>query len=98
MLETGVQKAIYEVDFATPQDGVAVGQDGIVLKTSDSGETWTRIPIELPLQDWQVAQPHYFAVSRARTRNTSGPSVRWALLSRSQDVERPGRISRCGVI
>ena len=64
MLETGVQKAIYEVDFATAEDGVAVGQDGIVLKTSDGGETWTRIPIELPLQDWQVAQPHYFAVSR----------------------------------
>lgn len=64
MLETGVQKAIYEVDFATAQDGVAVGQDGIVLKTDDGGETWNRIPIELPLQDWQVAQPHYFAVSR----------------------------------
>lgn len=64
MLETGVQKALYEVDFATAEDGVAVGQDGIVLKTSDGGTTWTRIPIELPLQDWQVAQPHYFAVSR----------------------------------
>lgn len=64
MLETGVQKAIYEVDFATAEDGVAVGQDGIVLKTGDGGKTWNRIPIELPLQDWQVAQPHYFAVSR----------------------------------
>ncbi len=64
MLETGVQKAIYEVDFATAEDGVAVGQDGIVLKTGDGGQTWTRIPIELPLLDWQVAQPHYFAVSR----------------------------------
>ncbi len=64
MLETGVQKAIYEVDFATAQDGIAVGQDGIVLKTSDGGKAWTRIPVELPLQDWQVAQPHYFAVSR----------------------------------
>lgn len=64
MLETGVQKALYEVDFATAEDGVAVGQDGIVLKTSDGGTTWNRIPIELPLQDWQVAQPHYFAVSR----------------------------------
>ncbi len=64
MLETGVQKAIYEVDFATAEDGVAVGQDGIVLKTNDGGQTWTRIPIELPLLDWQVAQPHYFAVSR----------------------------------
>ncbi len=64
MLETGVQKAIYEVDFATAEEGVAVGQDGIVLKTGDGGKTWTRIPVELPLQDWQVAQPHYFAVSR----------------------------------
>lgn len=64
MLETGVQKAIYEVDFASAEDGVAVGQDGIVLKTNDGGKTWTQIPIELPLQDWQVAQPHYFAVSR----------------------------------
>ena len=51
MLETGVQKAIYEIDFATAEDGVAVGQDGIVLKTDD-GKTWTRIPIELPLLDW----------------------------------------------
>ena len=64
MLETGVQKAIYEIDFATAQDGIAVGQDGVVLKTSDGGKAWTQIPIELPLQDWQVAQPHYFAVSR----------------------------------
>jgi photosystem II stability/assembly factor-like uncharacterized protein len=63
MLETGVRGAIYEIDFATAQDGIAVGQDGIVLKTSD-GKAWNRIPIELPLQDWQVAQPHYFAVSR----------------------------------
>ena len=64
MLETGVQKAIYEIDFATTQDGVAVGQDGMILKTSDGGKAWNKIPIELPLQDWQVAQPHYFAVSR----------------------------------
>ena len=64
MLETGVQKAIYEIDFATAQDGIAVGQDGVVLKTSDGGKAWNKIPIELPLQDWQVAQPHYFAVSR----------------------------------
>ncbi len=64
MLETGVQGAIYEIDFATAQDGVAVGQDGMVLKTSDGGKAWNKIPMELPLQDWQVAQPHYFAVSR----------------------------------
>lgn len=64
MLDTGVQRAIYEVDFASAQDGVAVGQDGLVLKTADGGQTWKQIPIELPLQDWQVAQPHYFAVSR----------------------------------
>lgn len=85
MLDTGVQRAIYEVDFASAQDGIAVGQDGLVLKTSDGGETWNQIPIELPLQDWQVAQPHYFAVSRG-----ADPQHIWAVgpvgaIIRSQD-------------
>ncbi len=64
MQETGIRRAIYEIDFASEADGVAVGQDGLVLTTKDGGENWKEIPVELPLQDWQVAQPHYFAVSR----------------------------------
>ena len=64
MQETGVQRAIYEIDFASETDGVAVGQDGLVLTTKDGGENWNEVAVELPLQDWQVAQPHYFAVSR----------------------------------
>lgn len=64
MQETGIQRAIYEIDFASETDGVAVGQDGLVLTTTDGGENWNEVVVELPLQDWQVAQPHYFAVSR----------------------------------
>ena len=68
-LQTGVERAIYDVDFADAQNGIAIGQDGLILKTSDGGKSWKQIPLELPLEDWQVAQPHMFAMSRGASPN-----------------------------
>ena len=85
MLPSGVQRTIYEIDFVDTQAGVAVGQDGLILKTIDGGKTWKQIPIELPLQDWEVEQPHFFALSRGEN-----PQNIWAVgpigtIVRSQD-------------
>ena len=68
-LASGIERAIYDVDFADAYSGVAIGQDGLILKTSDGGQTWKQIPLELPLEDWQVAQPHVFAISRGASPN-----------------------------
>lgn len=68
-LHSGVERAIYDVDFADAQSGVAIGQDGLILKTDDGGQTWKQIPLALPLEDWQVAQPHMFALSRGASPN-----------------------------
>ncbi len=68
-LPSGVERAIYDVDFADAENGVAIGQDGLILKTNDGGKSWKQIPLELPLEDWQAAQPHIFAVSRGASPN-----------------------------
>ncbi len=68
-LNSGVERAIYDVDFADAQSGVAIGQDGLILKTDDGGQTWKQIPLALPLEDWQAAQPHMFALSRGASPN-----------------------------
>ncbi len=68
-LNSGVERAIYDVNFADAQSGVAIGQDGLILKTDDGGQTWKQIPLALPLEDWQVAQPHMFALSRGASPN-----------------------------
>lgn len=68
-LNSGVERAIYDVNFADTQSGVAIGQDGLILKTADGGQTWKQIPLALPLEDWQVAQPHMFALSRGASPN-----------------------------
>ena len=68
-LNSGVERAIYDVNFADAQSGVAIGQDGLILKTADGGQTWKQIPLALPLEDWQVAQPHMFALSRGASPN-----------------------------
>ena len=68
-LNSGVERAIYDVNFANAQSGVAIGQDGLILKTDDGGQTWKQIPLALPLEDWQVAQPHMFALSRGASPN-----------------------------
>ena len=68
-LPSGVERAIYDVDFADAENGVAIGQDGLILKTNDGGKSWKQIPLELPLEDWQAAQPHIFALSRGASPN-----------------------------
>ncbi len=74
LLPTGVDRAIYNVDFINAQNGLAIGQDGLILKTSDGGKTWKKITLELPLQDWQAAQPHIFSMSRG-----TDPNKVWAV-------------------
>lgn len=64
LLPTWVEKALYNVDFTDVQNGLAIGQDGLIIKTSDGGKTWKQIKLELPLQEWQAAQPHIFSMSR----------------------------------
>ncbi|MEW6298751.1 MAG: YCF48-related protein [Thermodesulfobacteriota bacterium] len=74
LLPTGVEKAIYNIDFIDPQNGLAIGQDGLILKTADGGKTWKQVKLELPLQEWQAAQPHIFAMSRG-----TDPNKVWAV-------------------
>jgi len=74
VLPTWVEKALYNVDFTDAQNGIAIGQDGLIIKTSDGGKTWRQIKLELPLQEWQAAQPHIFSLSRG-----ADPNKIWAV-------------------
>ncbi len=74
LLPTGVEQAIYDIDFVDLQNGLAIGQDGLILKTADGGKTWKQVKLELPLQEWQVAQPHIFSMSRG-----TDPNKVWAV-------------------
>ena len=74
LLPTWVEKALYNVDFTDAQNGLAIGQDGLIIKTSDGGKTWKQVKLELPLQDWQAAQPHIFSLSRG-----ADPNKVWAV-------------------
>lgn len=74
LLPTWVEKALYNVDFTDAQNGLAIGQDGLIIKTSDGGKTWNQVKLELPLQDWQAAQPHIFSLSRG-----ADPNKVWAV-------------------
>jgi photosystem II stability/assembly factor-like uncharacterized protein len=38
--EPGEEKTLFGVHFVSPQEGWVVGIDGIVMRTSDGGETW----------------------------------------------------------
>ena len=74
LLNSGVEKALYAVDFIDPQNGLAIGQGGLILKTTDGGKSWQQIPVELPLEDWQASLPHFFALSRG-----SDPDQVWVV-------------------
>jgi photosystem II stability/assembly factor-like uncharacterized protein len=41
--ESGVSDALYDVHFATPLVGWVVGQNNTILKTTDGGNSWSRI-------------------------------------------------------
>jgi photosystem II stability/assembly factor-like uncharacterized protein len=74
LLPTGVEVALYNVDFIDAQNGLAVGQDGLIIKTNDGGKTWKQIKLQLPLEDWRPSQPHLFSMSRG-----SDPQKVWAV-------------------
>src|SRR6185295_4446864 len=40
--ESGVDTALYSVDFADEQHGFIAGQEGVILHTSDAGKTWEK--------------------------------------------------------
>ena len=69
LLNSGVEKAFYDVNFVDPQNGIVVGQEGTLLKTTDGGKSWRKISIELHLEDWQKALPHFFGLSRGADPN-----------------------------
>jgi hypothetical protein len=42
---SGVEADLFDVTFATPSVGWAVGQAGTLLRTTDGGKTWNKVPI-----------------------------------------------------
>jgi photosystem II stability/assembly factor-like uncharacterized protein len=72
-LPSWIEKALYNADFADPQNGIAIGQDGLIVKTSDGGKTWRQIGLTLPLEDWRPSLPHIFSLSRG-----ADPQKIWA--------------------
>ena len=74
LLPTWVEKALYDVSFTDAQNGLAIGQDGLIIKTNDGGKTWKQVKFEVPLEDWQKSLPHVFAMSRG-----SDPNKIWAV-------------------
>jgi len=73
LLPSWIEKALYNVDFIDSQNGIAIGQDGLIVKTNDGGKTWRQIELILPLEDWRPSLPHIFSLSRG-----SDPQKLWA--------------------
>ena len=48
---TWVEQAFYNVNFTDPQNGIAVGQDGLIVVTSDGGKKWEQVKVELLSDD-----------------------------------------------
>lgn len=46
--------SLYDVEFVNDDLGWAVGLSGTLLKTSDGGATWNRIPVEADWDFWAV--------------------------------------------
>jgi photosystem II stability/assembly factor-like uncharacterized protein len=43
ILNTGIDKTLFDLDFVNRKLGIAVGIDGIVLRTLDGGDTWKKL-------------------------------------------------------
>lgn len=43
-ISSGTQRALYAVSFANPQVGYIGGYDGLLLKTTNGGQTWQSLP------------------------------------------------------
>jgi photosystem II stability/assembly factor-like uncharacterized protein len=69
-----VEQALYNVDFTDPQNGIVVGQDGLIVVTSDGGKKWEQVKVELPKKDWRSGPPHIFSISRG-----TNPQNVWAV-------------------
>jgi len=85
VLPTWIEKALYNVNFVDAQNGIAVGQDGLIAKTSDGGKIWKQVKLELPVEEWRPGLPHLFSTSRG-----TDPQKIWAAgpggtIIRSQD-------------
>jgi photosystem II stability/assembly factor-like uncharacterized protein len=44
-LKSGVATDLYDIAFSSSSYGWAVGQGGTVLRTTDAGTTWLKVPI-----------------------------------------------------
>jgi photosystem II stability/assembly factor-like uncharacterized protein len=73
VLPTWIEKALYNVDFIDANNGLAVGQDGMIVRTADGGKTWEQTKIELPTKEWRSGPPHLFSISRG-----ADPQKIWA--------------------
>lgn len=43
-VNSGTQRALYSISFATPQVGYIGGYDGLLLKTTNGGQSWQPLP------------------------------------------------------
>lgn len=74
LVPTWVEQAFYNVDFTDPQNGLAVGQDGLIVVTNDGGKKWEQVKVDLPKKDWRPGPPHIFSISRG-----TNPQNVWAV-------------------
>ncbi len=65
-LETGTDRALFDVRFAADGSGVAVGSAGTILTTADGGESWRDRSVEIrnPLFNAHHAGGHTWACGR----------------------------------
>jgi len=59
-----IEKALYDVNFIDAQNGIVVGQDGLIATTTNGGKNWQLVKLELPTKEWRSGPPHIFAISR----------------------------------
>jgi hypothetical protein len=82
---SGVEADLLDIAFATPSVGWAVGQAGTVLRTTDGGTTWNKVPIPTRADLIRVSASGEFTV-RVVTRDgqtlaTSDGGKSWSISS-----------------
>jgi photosystem II stability/assembly factor-like uncharacterized protein len=80
-----MERALYNVDFSDAQNGLAIGQDGLIIKTSDGGKTWKQITLDLPKEEWRPGLPHIFSMSRGANPQNVWAAGPGGTIIRSQD-------------
>lgn len=83
-----VRSTLLSVYFPTPQQGWAVGHDGVVLHSSDGGETWVK---QLDgYQAIEIGLAHYRKLAEAEPENELYPAFVGELeFAESQGADRP---------